>query len=74
VRKLRGLVERLLYVTCDLCEQRLRRCWIGVGEFTHELQVDRECNQLLLHSFVQVTLDVTAVGSGGYEQPLPRRL
>jgi hypothetical protein len=29
---------------------------------------------MLLHPFVQVTLDAAALGSRGNEQPLPRRL
>jgi hypothetical protein len=38
-----------------------------------ELQVDRERDQVLLHSVVQVTLDPAAVGGGGPDEPLPRR-
>jgi hypothetical protein len=35
--------------------------------------VDRERDQVLLHSFVELSLDAAAIGIGPQDEPLPRR-
>ena len=73
LRELRRLVQRLLHVAPHLVEERLRRGRIGVRQIARELQVDREGDQVLLRTVVEVVLDSATVGIGGQDEPLSGR-
>ena len=45
-------------------EERLRRRRIVADELFHELEVDRKCDEMLLHAVVQLALDAAAVAVG----------
>ncbi len=69
LRKLRRLVQRLLYVTAHLVQERSRGCRIGHDQFARELEVDRERHEVLLHAVVQFALDATAIVVGRKHEP-----
>ena len=73
MRQLPRLVQRLLHVASHLVEERPRRSRIGVDQAGCELQVDREGDQVLLRTVVQLALDLAAVGISGQDEPLPGR-
>lgn len=56
-----------------LFEERLRGRRILVHQLAGKLQVDRECDEVLLRPLVQVKLDPAAVGIGSKNEPRPGR-
>ena len=50
--ELSRLLESLLHVSPHLFEVRLGSCRVGLGQPDRELEVDRERDQVLLHSVV----------------------
>jgi len=73
VGELPRLVQRLMHVAPHLVQERLRRGGIGIRQPARELQVCRECDQVLLRTVVEVALDPLTVGVGGQEEPLSGR-
>ena len=72
MRKLRGLLEGQLHLTTHVLEQRLCRERIGSDQIPRQLEIDRERDQVLLRTVVEVALDPAAVCIVGDSQPLAR--
>jgi hypothetical protein len=73
LREPRGLVERVLDVATHLCEKRLHRSEIAF-RLRGELEADREPDQALVDTVVQLSLDPAAVGIRGQDEPPARRV
>ena len=67
------LVERLLDVAPQLLEEARRRSRVGARQGLRELELDRERDDALLHTFVQLALETAPVEVGRVDEPLPRR-
>ena len=57
VREVADLLERLVHVAGELLEHGPRPDRIGLGELARQPQVDRERDQVLLRSVMEVALD-----------------
>ena len=73
MRELPRLLQGQLHLTTQVLEQRLSREWIGIYQIARELEVDRERDQVLLRTVVEVALDPAAVNIVGDSQPLAGR-
>ena len=61
------LLQRLLYVTAHVVEERLGRVGVVSNQLARELKVDRERDQVLLRAVVELALDSASrdvVGGG----------
>ena len=65
-------VQSLLQVAPHLVEESGSPCRVGVDQSAGVLQVDREPDQVLLGTVVQLALDAAPVGIGSEHEPLPR--
>ena len=72
VRKLRRLLQRSLHVTAHVVEQRPPR-GSPVDQLARELEVDRERDQVLLRTVVELALDPASLDVVGDGEPLARR-
>ena len=70
VRELPRLLERVPYVASDLVEELPGRSGILVRQLARKLDVDRERDQVLLNTVVELALDPPAVGVGGQDEAL----
>ena len=71
MRRRTELVERVVEVGCEPGEPVLHPALVGV--VTSELELDPECHELLLHTVVEVTLDLPPFRRGRpHEPPLGR--
>jgi hypothetical protein len=66
-------VQSVLQVAPDPVEERGSPSRVGVDQPAGMLQVDREPDQVLLGTVVQLALDAAPVGIGTEHEPLPRR-
>ena len=66
--QLRRLVDCLLNVGRQLAEQRLRGHGITLDETGQALEVDREGDEVLLYTVVEVAFDRAAIGVAGFGQ------
>ena len=72
LRELRYLAERFPHFSFHRLEQSLGRSRLGIDHAPRELQVDRERDQVLLHTLVQLALEPVADRVGGQDQSLAR--
>jgi hypothetical protein len=66
-------VQSVLQVAPDPVEEGGSPGWVGVDQPAGMLQVDREPDQVLLGTVVQLSLDAAPVGIGSEHEPPPRR-
>ncbi len=66
-------VYRLLYIAPHLVEERPCRSGIDVQQPTGELQIDRQGDQVLLRTVVQLALGPAAIGIGRKHEPFAGR-
>jgi hypothetical protein len=45
---------------------------VGVDRLAEQLEIDGECDEVLVYAIVQIAFDPAAVGIGGEYEPLPR--
>jgi hypothetical protein len=67
------LVEGLLDVTPHLLQHGLRSFGVAVHRLARALDVDREGDEVLLRTVVEVPLDPAPVGVGTLDESLSRR-
>ena len=73
MRELPRLLQGQLHLTAHVLEQRVCREGIGIDEIARKLEVDRERDQVLLRTVVELALDPAAVCIVGDSEPLPGR-
>jgi len=73
MRELPRLLQGQLHFTAHVLEQRVCREGIGIDQIASELEVDRESDQVLLRTVVELALDSAAVCIVGDSQPLAGR-
>ena len=73
MRELPRLLQSQLHFTAHVLEQRVCREGIGIDQIASELEVDRERDQVLLRTVVELALDSAAVCIVGDSQPLAGR-
>ena len=73
MRELPRLLQGQLHLTAHVLEQRICREGIGIHQIARELEVDRERNQMLLRTVVELALDPASVCIVGDSQPLAGR-
>ena len=73
VRQGPQLIQGLRYLACELVDQSTSRGGTDVDEPPSLLQLDRERDQPLLGTVVELALEAPAIGHGGQHEPPPRR-
>ena len=73
MRELPRLLQGQLHLTAHVLEQRICCEGIGIQQIARELEVDRERDQVLLRTIVELALDPASVCIMGDGQPLAGR-